>query len=63
MFRLCRFCSDFADLSSDLLDLFSDIADLSLDFAGFDLDDFEFLVPTRIDSDLLCLDIKPRLDP
>ena len=53
-------CSDFADLCSDLADLCSDFADLCSDFADFDLrGDYEFSLPSRIDSDLLSLNIKP----
>ena len=56
--------SDFIDLCSDFVDLCSDFADLCLDFADFDLrGDYEFLVPTRIYSDLLSLNIKPRPRP
>ena len=67
MSRLCRFadlCSDFADSCSDFAGLCSDFPDLCLDFADFELPgDYEFLVPTRIDSDLLSLNIKPRPRP
>ena len=59
MFRLSlqTLCSDFVDVCSDF-------ADLCSDFTDFDLrGDYEFSVPTRIDSDLLNLNIKPRTRP
>ena len=43
--------------------LCSHFADLGLDIADFDLrGDYEISVPTRIDSELLSLNIKPLLD-
>ena len=58
------YSNSFADLLSDFIDLCSDFADLSLDFEDFHRrGDHEFSVPTRIDSDLLSLNIKPRPRP
>ena len=74
MFKFCRlyvqalqtFCSGFADLCSGFADFCSDFADLCLSFADFDLRCecyHEFSSPTRIDSVLSSLNIKPRPQP
>ena len=58
--------NSFADLLSDFVDLCSDFADLNLDFEDFDrrgdheFSDHEF---TRVDSDLISLNIKTQPRP